>query len=519
MARLNGAEIDKRSRELLASERLCVWLELDGQLDLSLQGQLVDAGEDEEDSHIWPQSYWDRAVSCAIEIPSNLIWGFILSVDSIRSEIRVLFGDDKTIRMPKPSVGPYCRADPGQVAVLLKSTTRYSGGVEEESYTFAKGKEKPAVEAAFPRLRGIVLSYELRNVDGGTAPKLFGKILVPSTGTHAFFETTTNSNQTSLPVDSMVFFHPAVRADDGDTFSPAILSIDNAERVSTPLMGGSKPPVSQSELVEGFYAPSEDLQKYLHSQLGVDSQPYVGEKLSALSYCGGEQLIRRLTSDAGSDRTSVLDLSLLKIQKCMVVGTHLKKNPEESRSELKRALSEKRTHLVLPSEGNVKKYATYLREQFTAARAAGKDLHVVVGIPIFKAATPECLYNTEDCPFFSRDFPWVASYHILEGSFVINEFNPMLGEVVPAAQVMQHKKLLLVVLDSAFQSKGAFPTPRVLRPDASAGEHSPISPTPDNEVLVGLDQHDPMAGVLQRESGAALWRIVDHWSTYPHTAF
>jgi len=84
---------------------------------------------------------------------------------------------------------------------------------------------------------------------------------------------------------------------------------------------------------------------------------------------------------------------------------------------------------VLPAEGNVKNYANYLKDQFTAAREAGKGLHVVVGVPIYKAATPEGLYNTEDCPFFSRDFPWVASYHILEGTFVINEFNPMLGDL------------------------------------------------------------------------------------------
>ena len=507
-AQRGNTEIDEKSTEQLTSERLCVWLELVGQLDLSSEGRLEEAGEDEEDSRIWRQSHWDKAVACDVEIPSDLVWGFVLSVSN--GEVRVLFGDDMTVRLPKPSVGHWCRVSPGEVTVLVKSTTRYSGGVEETTYTFAKGKEKPSSDVDIPRMRGVVHSYEWRNVDGKPERKLFGKLQVPSTGTQAFFEVTSDSNQTNLPVGSIVLFYPAVKPDDGDSYSPTILGIDEAERISIPRgsESGSRPPVSQSELVEGFYAPSVDLQNYLNSQLGVDSQPYVGEELSALAYCGGEQLIRRLTSNVGSD-AKVLDLSLLQVQKCMVVGALLKEGSNKSQSDLKLALREKRTHLVLPAEGNVKNYANYLKDQFTAAREAGKGLHVVVGVPIYKAATPEGLYNTEDCPFFSRDFPWVASYHILEGSFVINEFNPMLGEVVPAAQVMQHKKLLLVVLDSTFQAKGAFPVPRVLKPAQLDGKYAPIPPIPDNEVLVGLDQHDPMAGVLQRESGASLWRIVD----------
>ena len=152
----------------------------------------------------------------------------------------------------------------------------------------------------------------------------------------------------------MVLFNPAMASDDGDTYSPSILSIDDAERISTP-DGGLRPPVSQSELVEGFYAPGEDLQKFLQSQLGVDSQPYVGEKLSVLPYSGGEQLMRRLAAGAGRGELKALDFSLLEVQKCIVVGAALKNDHETKQSVLRQHLRERRTHLVLLTEGNATK--------------------------------------------------------------------------------------------------------------------------------------------------------------------
>ena len=109
-------------------------------------------------------------------------------------------------------------------------------------------------------------------------------------------------------------------------------------------------------------------------------------------------------------------------------------NPSASAQQMLDTMLTDVVHLVIPSRSETNAYAEYLEQQLDDAEMKGYRLRVVVGVLIDECATVTSLYNTEDCVFFkSSKYPWVRTFNILDGDYLLSNFNSELDNLAPAA--------------------------------------------------------------------------------------
>ena len=453
--------------------------------------------EDSDDPYVWASAHVDKAFECDIKVPMGAVPGFVLS--KRRGTLKILYGDNRTVEVKAPLLGKYCRAEAGSAVLLCERTTVGRDGTVARTYSLVTGDRDAgyADERRMPRLRAYVKVYTM-----DAKGKRQGVAVVTATGTLLRFPVTDKINEKSLPVNSTFLFHPTFEASDLDLMVPTVKDIDDVEVVQS---AGSRPMHLCSDLVQGFYAPDGTLQKFLHEKLGVNALPYVGAKGTALELSGGEEFIRRMAARDGKvnlDAEGPYACSLVGLGERMAKAKVYADNPSASVQQMLDTMLTDVVHLVIPSRSEINPYAEYLEQQLKEAEMKGYRLRVVVGVLIDECATVTSLYNTEDCVFFKNSkFPWVRTFNILDGDYLLNKFNSDLDDLAPAVDDTAGKKLLLGELDSGFRAEGALPAPGrlsvsgsdVVAPDSGSAMQASQG---GHEVLVALPAVDPRVTAL-----------------------
>ena len=469
--------------------------------------------EDSDDPYVWASAHVDKAFECDIKTPMGAVPGFVLS--KRMGTLKILYGDNRTVDVKAPLLGKYCRAEAGSGVMLCERTTVSREGTVAKTFSLVTGDRDAgyADKMRMPRLRAFVKVY---TVDA--KGKREGVAVVTATGTQLRFPVTDKTNAKTLPVNSTFLFHPTFESSDQDLMVPTVKDIDD---VDVEQRAGPGPMHLCSDLVQGFYAPDATLQQFLHDNLGVNALPYVGAKGSALELSGGEEFIRRMVAHNGQvklDAEGPYACSLVDLGERMAKAKVYADNPSASAQQMLDTMLTDVVHLVIPSRSETNAYAEYLEQQLVDAEMKGYRLRVVVGVLIDECATVTSLYNTEDCVFFkSSKYPWVRTFNILDGDYLLSNFNSELDNLAPAVDDTAGKKLLLVELDSGFRAEGTLPAPGRLRMLSSAM----AAPSPGSalqasqggqEVLVALPAVDPRVTALLTNCGqtASVYRKWGH---------
>ena len=185
-----------------------------------------------------------------------------------------------------------------------------------------------------------------------------------------------------------------------------------------------------------------------------------------------------------------------------------------SEQAIKTGLEHQLVHLAIPKQGYLPKYLAWVKKAMKSAIKLGEVLKIVLGIFIDEDCTPGGLYNTDDSPLFdTRQFPWAKAFTMVESPSVLFHFDRN-GNLAPAVDAFQGKKLLLVDLDSRFDCQNTLPQPgtAVLGGQDAAQLHADLDTSDlqeEYEILVSVPEGDPRRAVLIREFGAAVYRKVD----------
>lgn len=207
------------------------------------------------------------------------------------------------------------------------------------------------------------------------------------------------------------------------------------------------------------------------------------------------------------------DIPFTLIEETMVKKHLFNNGNKPQTSEIESALDTQLIHLAIPKQSYRDKYLARLKKAMKLARKTGEVLRMVLGIFIDEDCTPGGLYNTEDCALFDAEqHPWVRSFTLAEGPTVLYEFDRF-GRLSPAVEAFQSKKLLLVDLDSRFDSLKTLPQPGVMTLSGLGAVRESVQMKEKDlvighEVLVSLPEGDPRKTVLVQEYGGAVYRVV-----------
>ena len=471
-------------------------------------------GEDEPDGRLWECAAIDRAIACKVEAPNTAKLGYVLNVEN--SMANVLHGINQLAMIKIPEDAGKAereRYTPGKPVFLSERRFVNPNGTSEVLYSIVRGNLELEEHhfQKMPQLRAIVKRYR-----EGMGKTLIGEAIVPSTGSFVSYVATTTCNTSSMPPGTVFTFTPLFEAADVDSLGPVYPKLENVADVSIvskPQGGGSRLR-SLTELVTGFYAPDEKLQNFVNETFGVNASPFTGAQTTDLTYYGGGELFKRLLAarEGQWSAGSALDVQLQDVERYMakisVYKQDRKQGDDPDAAELTRAMHDEMIHIAIPTNATLLEFAKYLQKQMKIAINKGKRLRFYVGIMVDECANTTCLYNTEHCPFFDpKAYPWVKSFTLVEGDYVLNEYNRELNELVPAVEAIQCKKLLMVELDSWFCAQGCMPAPQVAR--MPEGHRAKGNDAAGKEVLLGLQEHDPRLAALLRGGQASVYKRVD----------
>lgn len=471
-------------------------------------------GEDEPDGRLWECSAIDRAIACKVDAPNMAKLGYVLSVED--GYANVLHGENQlaSIRMPdEMGKAEAARYGPGKPVFLSEKHSTYPNGVSEVSYDLVRGEVKLEEHhfEELPELRAIVQNY--RQGMGGT---LVGEALVPSTGSVVTYVATAICNPTTMPPQTVFTFSPVFEDGDVEALGPVFPSLENVDDVTIvhrPTLGVGNHLHPLTELVEGFYSPDDELQTFMHDKFGVNASPYTGGQTTILDYYGGGELFKRMLANCVGkwSARNALEFQIREVEKYMAKISAYKnsRGADPSPVELRNIMRSELSHVAFPTEATLEVFAKYVQRQMKSATNEGKRLRICVGVLIDECANTTCLYNTERCPFFdSKAYPWVKSFTLVEGDYVLNEYNSELNELVPAVEAIRRRKILMVELDSWSCAKGCLPVPQVIR--MSSGQQGRDDSASGKEVLLGLHEHDPRVSTMIRDGGASVYKTVEN---------
>ena len=440
--------------------------------------------------------------------------GYVLTVED--NVVNVLHDMNQLTMIKIPSDAGKAEREryvPGKPVFLSERRFVNPNGTSEVSYSLVRENlklEEHHLEK-MPQLRAIVKRYK-----EGMGKTLIGEAIVPSTGSFVSYVATSTYNATTMPPGTVFTFTPLFEAADVECLGPVYPKLENVADVSivSKPQGGDSRLRPLTELVNGFYAPDEKLQDFVSENFGVNASPFTGAQTTGLTYHGGGELYKRLlaTREGRWSTGTALDFQLQDVERYMakisVYKQDRKNGGDPTVSELTRAMHRDMVHIAVPTAANLIDFAKYVQKQMKSAISKGKRLRIYVGVMVDECANTTCLYNTEHCPFFDpKAYPWVKAFTLMEGDYVLNEYNCELNELVPAVEAIQGKKLLMVELDSWFCAKGCMPAPQVVRmPD---GHRAKGGDAAGREVLLGLPEHDPRLAVLLRGGQAAVYKRVD----------
>ena len=483
-------------------------------LCLTQSGDLAGVAEDEPDPSAIPYTHIEQALRWTIRSTPNIQRGCALEV--LGDQVSVLIGENKVVSVKnRQQAGPQV----GEPLYLRKRTTILPSDELEVEYVMVRPPtDVQELELPVPQLRAVVQEYEARQ------GVVWGRALVPATGSRVSFQATKEYGPASLPAESVFLFCPTFAEDEKGYMRPVLADVKTVKvthkavaRDGDDLHQGQDQEVrefhSHTELVPGFYSLGEKMMGALALEFGVEGTPFEGEDLSYADYCGGGELLRHLLAEKGQGG-SIYDLSLKEIQDAMIKVDSCRRastmNPvseEDTQALLDRGI----LHLVVPKADNLANFCQYIAREMKSANEDEIWLRVIVGVLVDEEATPECLYNTEDCPLFDHyKYPWARSFCMLEGQYSVEHFDPDYSAFVPDVRAKAGKKLLLVTLDSRSRESGSLPMPQELGfVDSDPEVVGAIAPeeTEEKEVILGFDKQDPRALSLIRDSGASTYRM------------
>ena len=471
-------------------------------------------GEDEPDGRLWECSAIDRAIACKVDAPNMARLGYVLSLEDGYASVLHGVNQLATIKMPEDLGGTEAaRYGPGNPVFLSEKHTTYPNGVSEISYDLVRG-EVELEEHHFeelPVLRAVVQNY--REGMGGT---LVGVALVPTTGSVVTFVATESRNPRTMPPQTVFTFCPVFEDGDVEALGPVfpnLGNVDDATIVHKPDVGVVNHLHPLTELVDGFYSPDDELQTFMRDKFGVNASPYTGSKTTTLDYYGGGELFKRMLANGVGkwSARNALEFQIREVEKYMAKISVYKnsRGADPSPGELRTKMRCELSHVAFPTEATLEVFAKYVQRQMKSATNEGNRLRLCVGVLIDECANTTCLYNTERCPFFdSKAYPWVKSFTLIEGDYVLNEYNSELNELVPAVEAIRRRKILMVELDSWSCAKGCLPVPQVIR--MSSAQQGRDDSASGKEVLLGLHEHDPRVTTMIRDGGASIYKTVEN---------
>ena len=481
------------------------------------QLRALSLGEDEPDKRLWSHFAIDRAVACSVEPPNMATLAYVLAVNG--DVATVLHGVNQLSRVVIPGGAKQEERDkcaPGKPVFLHERELLTSEGGTKSVFSLARGDlllEQHHHEN-LPSLRAVVQSY--RRGFGGVVT---GEAHVPATGSVVTYLATKERGPERWPVGTVFLFSPVFEASDVEALGdvcPVLENVDDATLLYAPDVSGRALALhSRTELVDGFYSPNKALQTFLSLRFGVNASLYTGEESTSLKYYGGGELFKRALTKLERAPSRALNLKLREVEKLMAKVSVYKECKSGGEApdvaKLKSSMCDPMVHVAIPTQGNLLSFGGYLQQQMQASARTGDRFQICVGVLVDEFATTSCVYNTEHCLFFDpRAFPWAKSFTLLEGDYVISEYNPDASELLPAVEAMRGRKLLLVELDSSYQAKGCLPYPQSMKLDATVAKAVSAEADPsDKEVLVGMHQHDPRVLELVRDCGASFYKIVD----------
>ena len=474
-------------------------------------------GEDEPDKRLWSHSAIDRAVACLVEPPNMATLAYVLTVNG--DVATVLHGVNQTACVAIPGDADQKERDkcaPGKPVFIHEKELFTSEGESKSVFSLARGNlllEQHHHEN-LPRLRAVVQSYKR-----GFGGVVTGEAHVPATGSVVTYLATKERGPEQWPVGTVFLFSPVFEAADVEDLGdvcPVLENVDEATLLQVPDVSGKALALhSRTELVEGFYSPDKTLQTFLSLHFGVNASPFTGEEATSLKYYGGGELFKRALTKQERATPRAFDLQLREVEKLMAKISVYKecKSGHEApdAANLKSSMCEPMVHVAIPTQGNLLSFGGYLQQQMQATEGTGNRFQICVGVLVDEFTNTSCVYNTEHCLFFDhRAFPWAKSFTLLEGDYIISEYNTDASELLPAVDAMRGRKLLLIELDSSYQAKGCLPHPQSMNlGGAAVVDAAPEADPSGKEVLVGMHQHDPRILELVRDCGASFYKNVD----------
>ena len=483
-------------------------------LCLAQSGELAEEAEDEPDPSAIPYTHIEQALRWTIKPTPNIQRGCVLSVRG--DTVSVLIGVNKVVSAKNTQKkGPQV----GESLYLRKRTTILSSDEMEVEYVMVRAPpEAEELDLPPPQLRGVVQKYETRQ------GVVWCRALVPTTGSRVSFQATDECGPGSLPKESAFLFCPTFEEDEKGYMIPALKDVDSVvvthrataeddDEMCQRQEQEMRELCSHTELAPGFYSLGEELTRFLAKNFGVEGTPYEGGDISYADYCGGGELIRHLLADREQGRSTydlpmkALQEAMIKLDSCSRASSASPVSEEATQAVLDRGI----LHLVVPKAENLSDFYQYIAREMKLANEEETCLRVLVGVLVDEEATPECLYNTEDCPFFDHyKYPWARNFCLLDGQYSLEHFDQDYSTLVPDIRSTAGKKLLLVSLDSRCRESGSLPMPQVLKyvaEDADADAVIEAEGNEEKEVILGFDKQDPRALSLIRNSGASTYRI------------
>jgi hypothetical protein len=451
-------------------------------------------------AHLGRNDALDLAMACTVRRPENLVWGWV--IDVVGTQATAVYGDNQLARFRRPPVikpkvnkqgketkkgsEPYTK---GRVAPLRKTSTLKPDGTRVTTFSLVKPWGLPRAQDC-PQFKATVLTYD--EADGS------GTAAVMTVGTVSKFTLGLGYSGPEPHPGSTFSFRPILDSDGHLTVPPGYpLELSYASPKAALGL-----PVA-TDLFTGYYSPSGRLQAVAKSHFGVDATPFVGKNLSVLKYHAGADLVKRAVDAAGAGPDGkVRTLALASLGDLMLKQELYGRLPRPTGGQVRAALASELHHFLVPDPSHMSAFSTYLRRSMREASACGQRLKVSVGVFIDADATPGSLYNTSDCIFIDKKkFPWVRSLAIVEGHSLCFTFSEELGKPIPAVDSVMGKKLMVVGLDSEFDSMGSLP--RVTTVRVTPDEPDLQIPSSESvDVLVGLEAGDPRHDYLVRELGA-----------------
>ena len=461
-----------------------------------IQAMSLDAGEDSEEDMVKPDEEDPSAIFAVSSEPNtNCLLGIVMGVEARKAS--VIVGRNQLVHVWLPTKGANSLKKRGDTVALHRAIVQRQDGLVSVKYRLVSGVTKPPKFSLsdFPMLKGVVVRYD---EDSRT-----GQLRAPLTGSLCDFCLEEEHKGHTFP-GSVVMFYPKFHQGELTSY---FIPLEGGVLTRVGKGAEGSVPATKLDLVEGFLRPGTRLQAIAKARLGVNATPFVGPDLSCFELGCSEPVIRELMKTHEVKKRDQLSLKL--IEDTMVKARFHKETAkavgdERLRAEIASAPDYPVKSLIVPTEGFSQAFTKWVKASMKSAAGAGRRLRLVVGVFVDEGCTAGSLYNTEDVPYFKfKAFPWVRSFTLMKAPMMCQEVHGS-GMLVPSAATAAGKKILLVELDSYYQTNAL---PKVVAIGTTMpSDDLVVDRRPGYTVLVSLPKADVRRRILVQKYGAVTFK-------------